>query len=96
MTSQLHDVSPGRDDLVVETQGLTKRFGDRTAVDSVELQVPPGVAFLAERGRAAARVVRAAVRAVDAELARNLSARDLAGLHKGLALLAGLDLERRP
>jgi ABC-2 type transport system ATP-binding protein len=32
-------------DLVVETQGLTKRFGDRTAVDGVELRIPSGVAF---------------------------------------------------
>jgi ABC-2 type transport system ATP-binding protein len=30
---------------VVETQGLTKRFGKRTAVRGVELQVPRGVAF---------------------------------------------------
>jgi DNA-binding MarR family transcriptional regulator len=50
----------------------------------------------AERGRAAARVIGAAVRAVDGELARNLSARDLAGLQKGLAVLAGLDVDRRP
>jgi ABC-2 type transport system ATP-binding protein len=45
MTTQLHEVPLDRDDLVVETQGLTKRFGDRTAVDSVELQIPRGVAF---------------------------------------------------
>jgi ABC-2 type transport system ATP-binding protein len=30
---------------VVETHGLTKRFGDRTVVRSVDLQVPRGVAF---------------------------------------------------
>ena len=30
---------------VVETHGLTKRFGSRTVVRSVELQVPRGVAF---------------------------------------------------
>jgi ABC-2 type transport system ATP-binding protein len=30
---------------VVETHGLTKRFGDRTVVRGVELQVPRGVAF---------------------------------------------------
>jgi ABC-2 type transport system ATP-binding protein len=30
---------------VVETHGLTKRFGDRTVVRDVELQVPRGVAF---------------------------------------------------
>src|SRR5947207_54473 len=30
---------------VVETAGLTKRFGDRTVVQDVELQVPRGSAF---------------------------------------------------
>jgi ABC-2 type transport system ATP-binding protein len=30
---------------VVETSGLTKRFGDRVAVDAVELRVPRGSAF---------------------------------------------------
>jgi ABC-2 type transport system ATP-binding protein len=30
---------------VVETSGLTKRFGDRLAVDNVELRVPRGAAF---------------------------------------------------
>src|SRR5205809_8147228 len=30
---------------VVETSGLTKRFGDRVAVDNVDLRVPPGSAF---------------------------------------------------
>src|SRR4051795_12695465 len=30
---------------VVETSGLTKRFGDRVAVDNVELLVPRGCAF---------------------------------------------------
>src|ERR671937_548135 len=30
---------------VVETHGLTKRFGDRTVVRDVELRVPRGVAF---------------------------------------------------
>jgi ABC-2 type transport system ATP-binding protein len=45
MTTHLHEVPLDRDDLVVETRGLTKRFGDRTAVDCVDLQVPRGVAF---------------------------------------------------
>src|SRR5215470_9052052 len=45
MTTQLHEVPLDRDDMVVETRGLTKRFGGRTAVDSVELRVPRGVAF---------------------------------------------------
>jgi ABC-2 type transport system ATP-binding protein len=31
--------------LMIETTGLTKRFGARTAVDSVELKVPRGCAF---------------------------------------------------
>jgi ABC-2 type transport system ATP-binding protein len=30
---------------VIETSGLTKRFGERTAVDRVELRVPRGSAF---------------------------------------------------
>ena len=29
----------------IETSGLTKRFGDRTAVDDVDLRVPRGSAF---------------------------------------------------
>ena len=33
------------DELVVETSGLTKRFGDRVAVDAVDLRIPRGVAF---------------------------------------------------
>jgi len=35
----------GTSGFVVETSGLTKRFGDRVAVDSVELRVPRGSAF---------------------------------------------------
>ena len=35
----------GQIEYVVETNGLTKRFGDRTVVRSVDLQVPRGVAF---------------------------------------------------
>jgi ABC-2 type transport system ATP-binding protein len=31
--------------LVVETEGLTKRFGERVAVDHVDLQIPRGSAF---------------------------------------------------
>jgi len=30
---------------VLETSGLTKRFGDRVAVDNVELRVPRGSVF---------------------------------------------------
>jgi ABC-2 type transport system ATP-binding protein len=32
-------------DLLIETRGLTKRFGARAALDGVDLRVPPGVAF---------------------------------------------------
>jgi ABC-2 type transport system ATP-binding protein len=32
-------------ELAIETHGLTKRFGERTAVDSVDLRVPRGSAF---------------------------------------------------
>jgi len=45
MTTHLHEVPLDRDDLVVETRSLTKRFGGRTAVDGVDLRVPRGVAF---------------------------------------------------
>jgi ABC-2 type transport system ATP-binding protein len=31
--------------LIVETAGLTKRFGERTAIDAVDLRVPSGCAF---------------------------------------------------
>jgi ABC-2 type transport system ATP-binding protein len=31
--------------LIVETEGLTKRFGERTAIDRVDLRVPQGCAF---------------------------------------------------
>jgi ABC-2 type transport system ATP-binding protein len=33
------------DDLAIETCGLTKRFGERVAIDGVDLQVPRGSAF---------------------------------------------------
>ena len=32
-------------DLLVETRGLTKRFGQRAAIDKVDLRIPAGVAF---------------------------------------------------
>src|SRR5579862_185705 len=32
-------------DYVVETRGLTKRFGERVAVDNVDLRIPAGSAF---------------------------------------------------
>src|ERR671929_2439436 len=34
-----------RGGFVIETSRLTKRFGDRVAVDSVDLRVPRGAAF---------------------------------------------------
>jgi ABC-2 type transport system ATP-binding protein len=36
---------PGATGLAIETRGLTKRFGERTALDGVDLQVPRGSAF---------------------------------------------------
>jgi ABC-2 type transport system ATP-binding protein len=39
------DAGPVRDEPVVETRGLTKRFGARLAVDAVDLAVPPAIAF---------------------------------------------------
>ena len=33
------------DDFAIETSGLTKRFGERTALDGVDLRVPRGCAF---------------------------------------------------
>ena len=35
----------GSSQYVVETSGLSKRFGDRTVVSDVNLYVPRGVAF---------------------------------------------------
>src|SRR5271168_3849257 len=32
-------------DLAIETHGLTKRFGERTALDGIDLEVPRGCAF---------------------------------------------------
>jgi ABC-2 type transport system ATP-binding protein len=32
-------------DAAIETQGVTKRFGERVAIDAVNLRVPRGVAF---------------------------------------------------
>src|SRR5712664_1227375 len=33
------------DEFIVHTEGLTKRFGDRTVVDGVDLRIPRGSAF---------------------------------------------------
>lgn len=46
---------------------------------------------LTEHGRAAVRIVRAAVRSIDAELAGAVSARDLAGLAKALSALGEIE-----
>ena len=35
----------GPSGLAIETRGLTKRFGERTALDGIDLQVPRGSAF---------------------------------------------------
>jgi len=32
-------------ELAIETTGLTKRFGERTALDGIDLRVPRGSAF---------------------------------------------------
>jgi ABC-2 type transport system ATP-binding protein len=45
MPTHLKEILPGRDDLVVETDALSKRFGPRLVVDNVDLAVPRGVAF---------------------------------------------------
>ena len=41
----MNELDTAPDDYAVETAGLTKRFGDRTAVDRVDLRVPAGTAF---------------------------------------------------
>ena len=51
---------------------------------------------LTERGRAAALVVGRAVRSVDAELARRISADELAALRTALAALAELEHDVTP
>jgi ABC-2 type transport system ATP-binding protein len=45
MTIALQQTGSPTDDLVVETVGLTKRFGERIAVGNVDLRIPRGVAF---------------------------------------------------
>jgi ABC-2 type transport system ATP-binding protein len=48
-------------DLLIETRGLTKRFGARAALDGVDLRVPPGVAFglLGPNGAGKTTLIRA-------------------------------------
>src|ERR1700685_1791090 len=38
-------MEPGSSQPAIETSGLTKRFGERTALDGVDLHVPRGCAF---------------------------------------------------
>jgi ABC-2 type transport system ATP-binding protein len=38
-------IDPAQDAPAIETRGLTKRFGERAAIDGVDLVVPRGVAF---------------------------------------------------
>jgi ABC-2 type transport system ATP-binding protein len=45
MSTHLHDLNSDSAEFVVESHALTKRFGDRTVVDAVDLRVPRGVAF---------------------------------------------------
>jgi ABC-2 type transport system ATP-binding protein len=40
-----HALSPSDDAPAIEINGLTKRFGERVAIDSVDLRVPRGCAF---------------------------------------------------
>ena len=50
-------------DTVIETRALTKRFGERAAVDAVDLTVPAGVAFgfLGPNGAGKTTLIRALV-----------------------------------
>lgn len=45
---------------IIETRGLTKRFGSRTAVSDLNLTVPPGTAFgfLGHNGAGKTTVIR--------------------------------------
>lgn len=45
-------VGPRLGDVVVQTQGLTKGFGDRVLIDSLDLDIPPGavVGIIGGRG----------------------------------------------
>src|SRR6516165_4018217 len=45
MEHQVIAVDKWSTEYAVETSGLTKRFGDRTVVDQVDLRVPRGSAF---------------------------------------------------
>jgi len=45
MSSTVEQGAGASRDLAIETRGLTKRFGERTAIDGIDLQVPRGSAF---------------------------------------------------
>ena len=45
MSSEVQAAQHSSGELAIETRGLSKRFGDRAAIDGVDLRVPRGVAF---------------------------------------------------
>lgn len=45
MSSEVHAAQHSSGELAIETSGLSKRFGERAAIDGVDLQVPRGCAF---------------------------------------------------
>jgi ABC-2 type transport system ATP-binding protein len=45
MPATAQEVRGSSEDLAIETHGLTKRFGERTALDGIDLRVPRGCAF---------------------------------------------------
>src|ERR671935_1288731 len=67
---------------VVETEGLTKRFGDRVAVDRVDLRIPAGSAFgyLGPNGAGKTTLIRMLL--------------GLTGATSGSMRLLGLDMPR--
>ena len=64
-------------DAVIETQALTKQFGDRAAVDGVDLIVPAGVAFgfLGPNGAGKTTLIRTLRRPDPRDLRRGQPAR---------------------
>jgi ABC-2 type transport system ATP-binding protein len=45
MSSTFQELGGSSEELAIETTGLTKRFGERAAIDGVDLRVPRGSAF---------------------------------------------------